>query len=289
MFDAWIIATVACFVLIIEECRAEVKNKTGEGHYWGPPSAPHNWLSSSAFVPPPIVASQQGMARPQVMSPPQSISSSQGLASSHGWAPLIPSQAWLPPQNWIEIPSGTPTQHWISPRQLHSISPSASWSFSDDNNVCTLDASILIVLDSPTQTALQDQVQAQQSPYGDRSSKAVRMACADIATTSEQSCKACCKMACRQYGISSDAINGFLINPKEILRTNPSADQVASFPRVKRQISKQLPSLNSQSTSQMSCMCCGPRSSPMPWHNFVANPYSTQLQPIVNIGWPNNA
>lgn len=85
-------------------------------------------------------------------------------------------------------------------------------------NVCTLDASILVVLEndgSITPTGLNFNAQSPPSYYGsDLSTNAVRMACANIATTSAQACTACCKMACKHYAISVVSLQRFFSTNK---------------------------------------------------------------------------
>ncbi|VDM21682.1 unnamed protein product [Wuchereria bancrofti] len=206
--------TITVFFLCatVERSNAALKNQTGEGrYYWGQPYGLPQWQTQQGWAP------QQNWMQPQ------------GGISSQGWA--------------LSPPGGIPMTGWVPSSMQQTPSPFL-WTLFDDRNVCTLDASILVVLENDGSTApgaMDVNAQLLSAYYGgDLSSNAVRMPCSSIATTSAQACTACCKMACKHYTISVASFYAFF-NTVGIKRQGSIPPQT-------------LPPL-----PPVSCVCCGPR------------------------------
>ncbi|VBB28416.1 unnamed protein product [Acanthocheilonema viteae] len=208
MRSIWIAAILFSFITVGRSDvsrQATLKNQTGEAHryYWNQPYELPQWQA-------------QGWALPQNWMQPQ------GVPPSQGWA--------LPP-------GGIPMPGWV-PSPVQPSRPQFLWTLFDDRNVCTLDATILVVLENDESTAAGTNVNAHSpsSYYStDLSSNAVRMACANIATTSAQACTSCCKMSCKHYTVSTGDVYGFLINSTRLIAgqfpdiTLPSFQRMVSF------------------------------------------------------------
>ncbi|KAK6109897.1 hypothetical protein QQG55_37795 [Brugia pahangi] len=220
--------TVLFLFAIVERSNAALKNQTGEGrYYWGQPYGLPQWQAQQGWVP------QQNWMQPQ------------GGITSQGWA--LP-QGGMPMTGWV-------------PSSVQPTPPPFLWTLFDDRNVCTLDASILVVLENDGSTApggMDVNAQLLSAYYGgDLSSNAVRMPCSSIATTSAQACTACCKMACKHYTISVEDVHGFLINSTRLLAGQFPDIALPTFQRMKRQGS--IPPQTLPPLPPVSCVCCGPR------------------------------
>uniref|UniRef100_A0A8R1TVK2 Uncharacterized protein n=1 Tax=Onchocerca volvulus TaxID=6282 RepID=A0A8R1TVK2_ONCVO len=157
-------ATVFFLLITVEGSYAALKNQTSEGYYyWGLPLVLQQWPATQSWV------------------SPQNWMVSQSGISSQGWA--------LPP-------GGMPMSNWVSPPMRPPQAPFL-WTLFDDRNVCTLDASILVVLgNDQSNTPGSLDVNAQSPPLyyesgNDLSANAARLPCASIAITSAQACTSC--------------------------------------------------------------------------------------------------
>lgn len=206
-----------------------MKNQTGEGHhyYWGQPYELPQWQVQQGWAPPP----------PNWIQPPGGVPPSQGWALPPGG---IPMPGWISSSIQPARPLWTLFDDskfkFLNLKNLEQsfiqsiiyscnslrvkkieIIPIFLFLIMTKNlgNMCTLDASILVVLENgePIASSGLNVNPQPQSPYygGDFSSNAVRMACSHIATTSTQACSSCCKMACKHYGISTVCFYPFFI------------------------------------------------------------------------------
>ncbi|EFO25728.1 hypothetical protein LOAG_02755 [Loa loa] len=240
MHSIWNTAITVLFLFVTaERSDAALKNRTGEGHFY--------W--------------GQPFGIPQ-------------------W----PRQGWVQPQNWMQPQGGISSQGWALPPGWvpSSAQPTPSpflWNLFDDRNVCTLDASILVVLDNDRPTApagLDINGQSPSSYYGgDLSSNAVRMACSNIATTSAQACTACCKMACKHYTISVGDVYGFLINSTRLTAGQFPDITLPAFQGMQHQGS--IPPQTLPPLPPVSCVCCGPRRYFTSWPSSAPNPPPQQM------------
>ncbi|VDK87976.1 unnamed protein product, partial [Litomosoides sigmodontis] len=244
MRSTWAIATITLFLLVVVgRSNATLKNRTGEGHryYWGQPYELPQW-------------------------------------QAQGWAPQ---QNLMQPQTggWAVPPGGMPMPGWGVPSPMQPTRPPFLWTLFDDRNVCTLDASILVVLENDESAAsagLNVNAQLPSSYYGsDLSSNAVRMPCANIATTSSQACTSCCKMACKHYAINTRDVHGFLINSTRLIAGQFPDITLPPFQRMKRQGS--IPPLILPPLPPVSCVCCGPRRFLTNWSSSAPNPPSQPM------------
>uniref|UniRef100_A0A158Q7S0 Conserved secreted protein n=1 Tax=Elaeophora elaphi TaxID=1147741 RepID=A0A158Q7S0_9BILA len=194
-------ATIILFLsIIVERFDATLKNQTGEGrrYYWVQPYELPQW-------------------------------------QTQGWSP---SQNWVQPQSevpssqgWALPPGGMPVPGWI-PSSVQSNQPSFLWTLFDDRNVCTLDASILVVLENDGSAApvgLSANAQSPSSYYGGG---------ADLSS-------------------NADDINGFLINSTGLIAGQFPDITLPSYQRMKRQ--GLTPPLTQPPLPPVSCVCCGPR------------------------------
>ncbi|KAM3726813.1 NADH-quinone oxidoreductase subunit C/D [Dirofilaria immitis] len=244
MCSTWNTFVTSVFFLFItvERSYAALKNQTGEAHYyWGP----------------------VGLQQWQVP---------QGWKSLQNW--IVP-QSGISSQGWALPPGRTPVTAW-APSPMQPSRPPFLWTFFDDRNVCTLDASILVALESDqsiTPVGL-DNAQPVSSYYGgDLSSSTVRMPCASIATTSAQACTSCCKMACKHYTISAEDVHGFLISTAKL---NGQFSDI-TFPSVQQAKPQGSPPVLALPLPPVSCVCCGPRHYFTSWSASTFNPPSQQM------------
>ncbi|EJW86834.1 hypothetical protein WUBG_02252 [Wuchereria bancrofti] len=139
----------------------------------------------------------------------------QGGISSQGWA--------------LSPPGGIPMTGWVPSSMQQTPSPFL-WTLFDDRNVCTLDASILVVLENDGSTApgaMDVNAQLLSAYYGG--------------------------------DLSSNAgdVHGFLINSTRLLAGQFPDIALPTFQRMKRQGS--IPPQTLPPLPPVSCVCCGPR------------------------------
>ncbi|CAG9533321.1 unnamed protein product [Cercopithifilaria johnstoni] len=252
MRSIWITAIIILLLFItVGRSDATLKNQTGEGrrYYWNQLYEMPQWQTQQGWVP------QQNLMQPQ----------------SVGWAPQQGG-------GWALPPGGMPIPGWV-PSSMQPTRPPFLWTLFDDRNVCTLDASILVVLENDESTASAGlNVNAQPPPSyygGDLSSNAVRMSCANIATTSTQACTSCCKMSCKHYAISTGDVHGFLINSTRLIAGQFPDITLPQFQQMKRGGS--IPPLTLSPLPPISCVCCGPRRFFTSWSPSVPNPPSQSI------------
>ncbi|VDK45670.1 unnamed protein product [Anisakis simplex] len=156
------------------------------------------------------------------------------------------------------------------------------WWLIDDANVCTLDATILVVMGPPfvpppnTGASIDSGPEVGfappppppgpcPGPFGCGNS--IRMRCSDVATIDEAACALCCKHASRFGGFSKESIHGILIDSKALSCDN--GNNCGASLRKKRSIGPgpccnnrpPLPGCTAYSLPcpTTKCMCCGPR------------------------------
>ncbi|VDO29916.1 unnamed protein product [Onchocerca flexuosa] len=231
-----IAATVFFLLVTVEGSYAALKNQTGEGYYyWEPPLVLQQWPATQSWV------------SPQNWMVPQSGISSQG---------------------WAFPPGDMPMSNWVPPPMRPAQAPFL-WTLFDDRNVCTLDASILVVLgNDQSNTPGGLGVNAQSPPLyyesgNDLSANAARLPCArrEIRLT----------MPHRKLDnlTFQENINGFLINSNKL--TN------GQFPTIQQVNSQEPPSLPILPVSPVSCVCCGPRRFFTRWSASVSNAPSQSI------------
>uniref|UniRef100_A0A915PDI7 Uncharacterized protein n=1 Tax=Setaria digitata TaxID=48799 RepID=A0A915PDI7_9BILA len=198
MCSIWNTVITIFFLFITAKiCNAALKNQTAEGRYWGA----QQWNP------------QQGWIAPQ------------GWLSPQGWTQP---QTGIPSQNWVAPPGGMPLPGWV-PSPVQPPQSPFMWTLFDDRNVCTLDASILVVLDndeSIVQPGLDVNAQSQPPYYG-----------ADLSSNAED-------------------VHGFVINSTRLL-AGQFPDITLPPVRLKRQ--EPQPPLTLPPLPPVSCVCCGPR------------------------------
>ncbi|MCP9266302.1 hypothetical protein DINM_021831 [Dirofilaria immitis] len=217
MCSTWNTFVTSVFFLFITVERsyvsqqAALKNQTGEAHYyWGP----------------------VGLQQWQVP---------QGWKSLQNW--IVP-QSGISSQGWALPPGRTPVTAW-APSPMQPSRPPFLWTFFDDRNVCTLDASILVALESDqsiTPVGL-DNAQPVSSYYG-----------GDLSSSTED-------------------VHGFLISTAKL---NGQFSDI-TFPSVQQAKPQGSPPVLALPLPPVSCVCCGPRHYFTSWSASTFNPPSQQM------------